>query len=154
MQKHSNIVLYRNVLIGLLMLLLAPLPAAQADNQVTTEQHVIHYNALSTTFLEPQTARAAGIQRSRYRAMLTVAILERTATLPAKSVAGQVSAQATNQNDQLKQISMRRFNDGQAIYFLGDFPIEDKEQLTFELTVTPPGEASRAIQFEQQFFID
>lgn len=154
MHTHKTTSFYRNSLIGWLMLLMALLPAAQADNQVATERHVIHYNAFNTTFLAPQTARAAGIQRSRYRAMLTVAILEQTTTLPAKSVAGQVSAQATNQNDQLKQISMRRFNDGQAIYFLGDFPIEDKEQLTFELTVTPPGEASRTIQFEQQFFID
>ncbi len=133
--------------------LLLPLSAA-AGQSVTHGKYVIHYNALSSTFLTPDTAREYGIRRSHNRAMLNISVQEKTGSgAGTKAVPAKVTATATNLSGQLKRISMREIRDGQAIYYIGEVGVDNQEILDFDVNVTPPGRTQPyVVHFREQFF--
>ena len=51
---------------------------AHAEQSSSFGDYVIHYNAIPSTFLTPDTAREYGISRSRNRAMLNISVQEKT----------------------------------------------------------------------------
>jgi hypothetical protein len=113
----------------------------------------IHYSTVNTDFLEPQIARSYGITRSSNRAMLTVTVLKRKLDVAAMPVKAQVHANAVSLSNQIKPMSMREIRDGNAIYYVGEFPISNEETLDFNLQVTTHG-ASHSLEFRQQFFTE
>lgn len=133
--------------IGLLTLLWLP---ARAERFESFGAYQVHYNAVSSGFLKPEVARAYGIVRSRVRGVLLVSLLK-----DEQPVAARVSAEARSPRGELHQINMRQIREGEAVYYLGSFPIVDGESLRFSLRVTPaqaPGEFN--VGFRQQFFAD
>lgn len=126
--------------------------AAQALQAVEFGEYIIHYNAFTADMLDPPVAKAHGIQRSQNRGVLTVAIQRKPGHVPA-DVPAQVKAQARTQNQQLRPMEVREIRDGQAIYYLADFPVRNEEVLDFEVNVQPQ-QASEpyTLRFRQQFF--
>lgn len=144
-----------SVLIGLMLLgLLLPL-SAQSDQAREFNGYVVHYNTVTTDFLRPEIAQAHGIVRSRNRVLLNISIQAKTEGAAAgRAIHAKVSASATNLNGQLKTIAMREVRDGDAIYYLGEIPVADKETLDFTAKVTPEGETrTYTIEFRKQFFV-
>lgn len=122
------------------------------------EGYDIHYNALNTTFLVPKVAGKYGIQRSKNRAMLMVSVRKGSGLgkyLQTQAVEAEVTVQASNLVGQPKTIDMRLVPDGDAIYYIGTFPITDKETVRFTIKVEPENQGSvHEIKFKQQFFVD
>ena len=116
----------------------------------------LHYNAVRTDRLSPEIARAYGIERSKNRVMLNVTMLRKEADqAPRKPVAGEVSVDAYNLNGQQKNIEIRRVNEGEAIYYIGEAPISNHEILVFDIKATPTGEAKPlTAKFTREFFAD
>jgi hypothetical protein len=115
----------------------------------------VHYNAIRTDQLTPEVARAYGIERSPSRVLLNVAMLAKTPGGAAKPVDGTVSATAHNLNGQLKSLTMRRVQEGPAVYFIGEVGISDDEILVFNIDVEPAtGGGRRTVQFKREFFGD
>jgi hypothetical protein len=131
---------------------LAWLPAS-AGSALDTGNHVIHYNVLSTDLLDPQVAKEYGIKRSKNRGMLNVTVVRKDSTT-GTAVPATVSASATNLNGQLRNINVRKVEEQQAIYYIGEFAISDGETLDFTITVKPEGGDERVIEFRQAFFTD
>src|SRR3546814_856609 len=125
--------LHINCLPALLLLGLAiATPAsAQHNNMIQSGNLTVHYNALATTSLSPEVAHQYGITRSASRALLNVAVRE---GVPGedKAVPAIVTAAATNLNGQRQELNMREVREGEAVYYLGETRIADKETLTFE----------------------
>lgn len=144
----------KSVLIGLMLLGLLPSLSAQSDQAREFDGYIVHYNAVTTDFLRPEVAQAHGIVRSRNRVLLNVSIQAKTVGAAAgRALRATVSARATNLNGQLKTIAMREVRDGDAIYYLGEIPVADKEVLDFTAKVTPEGETrAYTIEFRKQFF--
>ena len=109
----------------------------------------VHYNAVPTATLEPAVARQYNIVRSRNRGLLTVSLLRDGETVP-----GALQASATTLNDVLRQISMRQIREGDAVYYLGTFPVAHEELLRFEIRGSAQGGDPFTVTFRQRFFTE
>jgi len=136
---------------GLIALVLA-LPAA-AENSTLVGGYTIHHNALSTDTLTPEIAQAYHIKRSPNRGMISVSVLENRAEGQPKAVPAEIEAVAANLTGQTRNIEVRQVREGNAIYYIGDFPVTNEETLNFTLTVKPEGvKQAYTAHFSQQFF--
>ena len=129
-------------------------PDAQPADATNADigDHVIHFSAQSTDQLPPEVARAYNIVRSKNRAMLNVSVLRQADNKP---VAADISVKTVNLTGQLKNVSMRRIDEQDAIYYIGEVPVANRETLIFDITVTPDGVAgSSEVRFKRQFYTD
>lgn len=118
-------------------------------------EYVVHFNAITTDQLQPEVARAYNITRSKNRAMLNVSIIRKVEGSIGQSVAGSVSATANNLTGQLKNLTLRQVQEGDAIYYIGDVAVASGETLVFNIDVTPINETSRfSVRFQRQFYAD
>ena len=114
--------------------------------------HVVHFSALTTDQLPAEVARAYSIVRSPESAMLTVSVIleEDNSSVPAD-----VDVKVVNLTGQLKNVSMRRINEQEAIYYIGETSVANRETLIFDITVTPEGvQGPSEIRFKREFFTD
>ena len=117
--------------------------------------YVLHFNAITTDQLQPEVARAYDIVRSKSQAMLNVTIIKKSAGASDMPVAGQVDVDASNLTGQAKNISLREITEGDAIYYIGEVSVANRETLIFDISATPEGETSAySVRFTQQFYTD
>ena len=132
----------------------ADVPAAQPAEATNADigDYVVHFSAQSTDQLPTEIAQAYGIVRSKNRAMLNVTVLREADNAP---VAATIAVKAVNLTGQLKDITMRQINEQDAIYYIGEVAVANRETLIFDISVTPEG-ASRAanVRFKRQFYTD
>lgn len=154
----------RRILIALSMLGLAAgcggpgesadVPEAQPAGATSADigDHVVHFSAQSTDQLPPEVARAYNIVRSKNRAMLNVSVLAKPDNT---AVTAAVTVKTVNLTGQLKNVTMRRINEQEAIYYIGEVAIANRETLVFDISVTPEGvDAASDVRFKRQFFSD
>lgn len=131
-------------------------PQAQEITRATFQEfgdHVVHFNAQSTTMLPPEVARAYGIQRSANRAMLNVAVQRKLPEGGSTPVSAAVSVDATNLLGQQKNVRIRELRDADAIYYIGEVTVANEEILSFTISVRPEGaDAPYEVRFRQQFY--
>jgi len=138
----------------LLLISLTSLPAL-AENSTSIPGYTIHHNAVPSASLDPAIAKQYGIQRSKYRGFLNVSVIKAVPGTIGKSTPAVVLASATNLRGQLISVPMRQVQEGDAIYYIGEFRIADQETLNFNLQVQPQGETRfYDAKLSQQFFID
>jgi hypothetical protein len=114
--------------------------------------HVVHFSAQSTDELPPEIAKAYNILRSKNRAMLNVSVIRKADKVP---VAAVVKVKTVNLTGQLKNVSMRQINEQEAIYYIGETAVANRETLVFDITVMPEGEQqSSNVRFKRQFYTD
>ena len=115
----------------------------------------VHFNAVRTDELRPEVARAYGIERSANRVMLNVAMLSKAPDGRTSPVDGTVTASARNLNGQLKGLEVRRVQEGDSIYFIGEVGISGSEILVFDIEARPrDGDEPLTMQFKREFFAD
>lgn len=130
----------------------ATVPAAEPAGATSVDigEHIVHFSAQSTDNLPPEVARAYDFVRSKNRAMLTVSVLEKDTN---KAVTAEVTVKTVNLTGQLKNITMRTITEGDAIYYIGETPVANRETLIFDITITPEGvDKSVDVRFNRQFF--
>jgi len=125
-------------------------PAGASDANIG--DHVVHFSAQSTDQLPPEVARAYNIVRSKNRAMLNVSVLREE---DGTAVVAQVSVKTVNLTGQLKNVTMRQIEEGDAIYYIGEVAIANRETLVFDISVTPEGSKIVSdVRFKRQFYTD
>jgi hypothetical protein len=132
----------------------AEVPTAEPAGETMKDigDHVLHFSAQSTDQLPPEVARAYNIVRSKNRAMLNVSILRESDNV---SVPGDVTVRTVNLTGQLKNVTMRRVDEQDAIYYIGETPVANRETLIFDITVQPEGaDAPSDVRFKRQFYTD
>jgi len=136
------------------LIALSLLPAGvRAEQFQQFGEYVVHYNTINTSFLSAQVAREYGIRRSGHRAMLNVAV-QRTSNGKINPVRARMSVVATNLSGQLREVDMRAVEDGEAVYYIGELPIEDGDVLDFDVRVQPADSSqSLDLRFREQFFV-
>ena len=123
-------------------------PASASD--VDIGDHVVHFSAQSTDQLEPDVARAYGIVRSKNRVMLTVSVLKEgtTTVIPAE-----VTVRTVNLAGQLKNVTMRKIQEQEAIYYIGETAVANRETLVFNISITPEGATKASdVRFTRKFY--
>ena len=126
-------------------------PTTLAQQAQEFDGHTVHYNALSTSELTPEVAQAYGIRRSSNRALLNITVLAGT-----EPVAAAVTATARNLTGQNRDIEMRRIDEGgEAIYYIGEFRVNNMETFDFRIAVTPEGSSETLdVRFRRQFYTE
>lgn len=145
-----------NVLTKTLSILLMALSlTAGAENSTHSSGYTIHHNALTTDSLPVQVANAYGIQRSKTRALLNVSVLHDQEDGPGTPVRADVRAVARTLYGQIRPIEMYEVVEGEAIYYLADFPVAHREVLNFEFEIMPEGgRYPLRASMRQEFYTD
>jgi len=142
----------RSILFSILLLSLWS-ASATAENATRAKGYTIHHNAFLTSDLSPEMASRYNIRRSPHRAMINISIIKEIPGTTGKPVRGIVKATSRNLRGQVRNIPLREVREEEAVYYLGEFLVENGEVDTFDIEVTPEGtrDTLRA-RFEQQFF--
>lgn len=132
----------------------ADVPEAQPAGASSADigAHVIHFSAQSTDQLPPEVARAYDILRSKNRAMLNVSVIRKADNVP---VTATVTVKTVNLTGQLKNVTMRQIDEQDAIYYIGETPVANRETLIFDISVLPEGEERASdVRFKRKFYTD
>ena len=132
----------------LLMSLCLSLPALAEQKQCYGDLDV-HYSAFNSGFLQPDVAAATGLIRSKTQGVVNVAVLKAGTASNAK-----VSGSVKNLLGQSTALNFKEVKEGQAIYYLAQFPFEQRETLRFSLSVHAADGVPHSFDFNQEFFPD
>jgi hypothetical protein len=123
------------------------LPAA-AERKQSFGDLDVHYSVFNSSFLQPDIAAAAGLARSKTQGVVNVAVLK-----AGKASTAQVSGQVKNLLGQNTPLTFRQISESGAIYYVAQFPFNNREVMTFTLDVRQ-GDESHRITFNQEIFPD
>jgi hypothetical protein len=140
-------------LITALLLLCIPRAAAAGQSERFGD-YLVYYSALSTDMLTPEVAHAYGLVRSSRQGLLNIAIKRAIADGDGTAVTGTVRGSALNLSGQRVPVEFREVKDGEAIYYLGTFPISGSDTMRFELTVAPQGDVLHRLNFSRDYVVD
>lgn len=132
----------------------ADVPTAEpaGASSVDIGNHVVHFSALSTDQLPPEVAKAYNILRSKNRAMLNISVIRKSDNT---AVTATVNVKTVNLTGQLKNVTMRQINEQEAIYYIGETAVANRETLVFDINVKPEGEERASdVRFKRQFYTD
>lgn len=132
----------------LLMSLCLSLPALAEQKQSYGDLDV-HYSAFNSGFLQPEIAAATGLVRSKSQGVVNVAVLK-----AGTASSAQVNGTVKNLLGQSTALSFKEVKEGKAIYYLAQFPFEQRETLRFTLNVTAADGVPHSFDFNQEFFPD
>ena len=132
----------------------ATVPQAEPAGASSTDigDHVVHFSAQLTDQLPADIAQIYNIVRSKNRAMLNVSVIEEATGSP---VTAAVTVKTQNLTGQLKTVTMREIREQEAIYYIGETPVANRETLIFDISVVPEGKTSASdVRFKREFYTD
>ncbi|MDD0845161.1 DUF4426 domain-containing protein [Pseudomonas sp. Gutcm_11s] len=133
---------------SLLLCLLFALPAF-AERKQTFGELDVHYSVFNSSFLQPNIAAAAGLTRSK-----TVGVLNVAALKEGKGQAAKVSGTLKNLLGQTTALQFKQVLESGAVYYLAEFPLREREMLTFSINVQIGDDAPHTLTFNQEVFPD
>jgi len=110
----------------------------------------VHYILVPTTFLKPAIAEQYGIVRGRDRAYLNISVLDGALEPSLVGIEGTM----TNLLGQQQHLEFREVREGSAVYYLTAIKYTDREVLRFNILVTPPGDSTKTLKFQQKMYWD
>ena len=140
------------------LILLAALTSLPAIAQQAQEfdDYIVHYNALSSSLITPEVAKAYGIRRSDSRALINISVLKNAEGKTATAVKAKVTTSGRNLTGQTRNVDMREIDDDDgAIYYIGELSVRNME--TFDFTVVVLVEDQNKpfnVKFRQQFYTE
>lgn len=137
----------RSLMICLLTLCLG-LPAFAERKQAFGDIDV-HYSVFNSSFLQPDTAAASGLVRSKTQGVVTVSVLK-----DGKPLDAGVEGSVKNLLGQQTPLVFKQVREQNATYYLAQFEMDQREVLTFELKVSGSDGSSNSFTFNQEVFPD
>ncbi|NOH80172.1 DUF4426 domain-containing protein [Vibrio sp. RE86] len=138
--------------ITLLLVSMIALPS-YAGQFKTIKDVEVHYSAFNSTFLTPQVARSYKLKRNGYSAILNISVLDNSqAGKPA--ITADISGSAKNLIGQMRDLTFREVKEGDAIYYLAEFPVSEEERLTFNIDVNAGIKGTGTLKFTQKFYVE
>ena len=134
--------------VSLVFCLLLALPAV-AERKQTFGELDVHYSVFNSSFLQPDVAAAAGLTRSK-----TVGVLNIAALKDGKGQAAKVSGTLKNLLGQTSELKFKQVLETGAVYYLAEFPLRQREMLTFSIQVQIGDAAPHTLTFNQEVFPD
>lgn len=120
----------------------------QADEQKVGDW-TVNYNALPSTFLTPQVARANNIERSRYNGLLNIVVLDPKG----KTLQVNMSGEGKSLIGTVRKLEFQTIREGDAIYYLAQYPIRNEENVLFTINISTPSQ-SDVLTFRHTFYTD
>ncbi|XOZ32208.1 DUF4426 domain-containing protein [Halomonadaceae bacterium KBTZ08] len=139
----------------LMLLTLASGSALGSESPAEFDGYEVHYAALPSTFLDAETARQYDLTRSRSVGLLNVSVHRTTGEEAPKPITAQVQGTITNEARQVKELSFRRVQEEDAIYYLAQFRYREGKTVTFELEAAPLGDSETLpVRFSRELYHD
>ncbi|MBD9413837.1 DUF4426 domain-containing protein [Pseudomonas sp. PDM16] len=135
-------------LASLIICLLLALPAT-AERKQTFGELDVHYSVFNSSFLQPDIAAAASLTRSKTVGVLNIAALKGGKGQPAK-----VGGSLKNLLGQTVELQFKQVLESGAVYYLAEFPLREREMLTFSINVQIGEGAPHTLTFNQEVFPD
>ena len=133
-----------------LALLAGPAMAQQSE---TFGPYELYYSVVNTTFLEPKIAATYGITRGDKRAILNLAVREKLAD--GSKARAMVLQGKTWDLIQSQGLEFKEIREGEAIYYIAEFPFINEEWRFFEIDFRPAGaQESYNFKFKHQLYTD
>ncbi|MCW8885137.1 MAG: DUF4426 domain-containing protein [Motiliproteus sp.] len=127
---------------------------AQAEQFKPFDQYEVHYVAFNSSFVTPDVASAYDLQRSKYRALVNIAVLKKEGK-EKPSVKAMVKGTVKNLIGQSRDLSFTEIREGESIYYIASFRFTDDEMLSFEISAQPdPNKPPYSLTFKQHFYAD
>jgi hypothetical protein len=142
-------------LAGIILFLNQPSLAVDVtdSNEFQFDDYIVYYNTYPSVFLQPHIASAVGINRSDTRDVLTIAVKKKQAGLPEQAVKAHITGTVITLMGHVRNISMREVKDGDAIYYVADFTVLERENLTFKISIQPEGALNpEQVEFKRGFY--
>ena len=125
-------------------------PALHAEQKAIIGDFEAHYVVFPSTFLNAEVAGAYGITRARNLSILNLSVLDSAGEGVRVGLAGQVR----NLLGQQSPLRFREIREDRALYYIAEVRHANREVLRFSITVTPPGERTFDLRFQQELFWD
>lgn len=142
-------------MIGCLLLFASASALAQVQpNPQRFGNLLVHYNLLNSSYLEPDIAANAGLQRGPTHGVLTLLVQRETAS-GTGPVDARVSGTVSNLLQQSTPIRFIRIQEDEAIYFVANYTAAQRGVLRFEVNVqAEEGAPVHTLRFQQEFHPD
>ncbi len=140
------------IFLSLVALLLAS-NFAIAENSTKTNGYTIHHNAFLSNELSPEMASRYNIRRSPNRAIINISIIKDAPGTTGTPVTAKVKVTSQNLRGQIRTIPVREIKEENAVYYIGEFLVENQESVTISIEALPSGETKPLhASLKQQFF--
>lgn len=114
-------------------------------------QWQVHYIAFPSTFIQPNIAKAYGLERSGYKGIINISVLKNDTDKTAQKVT--LTGSARNLLGNKKTLRFKEVIDGESIYYLAQVDYTNEEILRFDVQIQQ-GAQSQKLQFQQKFYVD
>ena len=139
--------LFHRLLAGLLLTWSA---LGFAEQKLEFDGYELDYVVIPASFLSAEVAKRYGLVRGKGRALVNLSLLKDGVAVRAQVVSGTVK----NLLSQQQTLEFDTVVEGDAIYYLAQLRHSDRDTLTFNLSITPPGQPARALTFQQKLYAD
>ena len=133
---------------SLLLCLCLALPAF-AERKETFGELNVHYSVFNSSFLQPEVAARVGLTRSK-----TVGVLNISAIKANQGQQAKVNGSFKNLIGQEAALNFKEIKEGDAVYYLAEFPLRQREVLNFSVQVQIGDSAPNTLTFSQEVFPD
>lgn len=123
--------------------------SAAAEQKITSGALDIHYIVFNSSFLQPAIAKASGLERGKDIAVLNVSPLR-----DGKGEKSTVSGAVTNLLGQTRTLNFREIDEGEAVYYIAQFPIDGREILKIAVDLVDSEGKNHSLKFNQEVFPD
>ncbi|PMG34795.1 hypothetical protein BCU97_02385 [Vibrio splendidus] len=113
----------------------------------------VHYSAFNSTFLTAQVAKQYQLKRNGYSAILNISVLDNS-SLGKPATTAKVSGTAKNLVGNTRTLKFREIKEGDAIYYLAEFPVTHEENITFTIDINAGLKGAGPLRFTQKFYIE
>lgn len=146
----------RNLFTGLLMLAATVVSAQQGPGQ--SPQHfgdlLVYHNTFNSSYLQPEIAAAAGLQRGPRQGVVTISV-QRQTDEGLQVVDARLEGTVKNLIQQSTPLKFIRIQEDDAIYFVANYTAAQRGLLQFEVRVQADDNAPvQTVRFQQEFHPD
>jgi len=145
-----------HIRIGALLLGLTLLPCVVlAQQSERFGPYELHYSVVNTTFLDPKVAASYGITRGRERAIVNISLRRHREGGGTTAHAMVLEGWARDLIQTQRKLEFREIREGDAIYYIAEFPFLNEEWLTFKIEFQPEGsDQTYTHSFKRQLYRD
>ncbi|MBQ4861450.1 DUF4426 domain-containing protein [Pseudoalteromonas sp. MMG013] len=111
----------------------------------------VHYIAFPSTFIQPNIAKAYGLERSNYKGIINISVLAKKQGNPA--LKANLTGEARNLLGSKQILEFKEVVDGDAIYYLAQVDFRNEEVYRFKVNISQ-GNNHQVLSFQQKFYVD
>ncbi|MBO1518197.1 DUF4426 domain-containing protein [Oceanisphaera pacifica] len=141
--------MFKHIVTTLLLSLGLALSSQAHAEQTTIGSWTVHYNALPSTFLTPDVARANRIERSRYNGLLNIAVLDENG----KAVQVNLTGNGKTLLGTERALEFQTIREGDAIYYIAQYPYRNEDNVLFTIDISGPKQGGE-LSFRHTFYTD